>query len=167
MSLSIWVATMQVTLLEATKKKCAFLEEVTAALQLTNVHVIWQRAEEAGTSPQLREAGGTSSRYHIAHALCFCRAARGRRGGDGRGGERCFGSKHDSRTSTESLRRITSQNNLIWHQDSLLCTSSRCISIGEACCMKGLPWVRGNLSSIALWAGRSGRIALDSNGQSA
>ena len=48
---------MQVTLLEATKKKCMFLEEVIADLQLGNVKVVWQRAEEAGTLASLREAG--------------------------------------------------------------------------------------------------------------
>ena len=62
---------MQVTLLEATKKKCVFLEEVTAALRLSNVQVVWQRAEEAGTSSKLREAGGASPFFCILtrHAL--------------------------------------------------------------------------------------------------
>ncbi len=49
---------VQVTLLDSTKKKCAFLEEVAADLQLRNVHVVWQRAEEAGHTASLREAGG-------------------------------------------------------------------------------------------------------------
>ncbi|KAK9830804.1 hypothetical protein WJX74_008062 [Apatococcus lobatus] len=45
----------QVTLLEATKKKCAFLEEVTTGLQLSNVKIVAQRAEDAGKASQLRE----------------------------------------------------------------------------------------------------------------
>ena len=49
---------VQVTLLDSTKKKCTFLEEVAADLQLRNVHVVWQRAEEAGHTASLREAGG-------------------------------------------------------------------------------------------------------------
>ena len=47
----------QVTLLDSTRKKCTFLEEVAADLQLNNVQVVWQRAEEAGNTAKLREAG--------------------------------------------------------------------------------------------------------------
>ncbi|KAK9837194.1 hypothetical protein WJX84_012010 [Apatococcus fuscideae] len=53
--LALLMPLWQVTLLEATKKKCMFLEEVIADLQLGNVKVVWQRAEEAGTLASLRE----------------------------------------------------------------------------------------------------------------
>jgi 16S rRNA (guanine527-N7)-methyltransferase len=43
------------TLLEANARKCAFLEHVTATLNLTNVTVAAGRAEELGHRPALRE----------------------------------------------------------------------------------------------------------------
>ena len=46
---------VQFTLLEATARKCAFLEHVAATLGLTNVVVTCGRAEELGHQPSLRE----------------------------------------------------------------------------------------------------------------
>lgn len=46
---------LEVTLLEATTKKCRFLEEVVALLGLTNVRVLNARAETAGRDPAVRE----------------------------------------------------------------------------------------------------------------
>jgi 16S rRNA (guanine527-N7)-methyltransferase len=46
---------VQFTLLEATARKCAFLEHVAATLGLTNVVVACGRAEELGHQPSLRE----------------------------------------------------------------------------------------------------------------
>lgn len=42
----------QITLIESTKKKAAFLRSVVEALELTNVLVIDQRAEDVGQSPR-------------------------------------------------------------------------------------------------------------------
>jgi 16S rRNA (guanine527-N7)-methyltransferase len=44
-----------VTLLEATRKKCDFLEHIIATLQLTDTRVGWARAETAGHAPGERE----------------------------------------------------------------------------------------------------------------
>jgi 16S rRNA (guanine527-N7)-methyltransferase len=46
---------IQLTLLEATGKKTAFLEHVAACLSLNNVRVVNARAEEAGQNPAHRE----------------------------------------------------------------------------------------------------------------
>lgn len=46
---------IQVTLLDAIRKKAAFLREATAALGLANVDVLAERAEEAGRDPATRE----------------------------------------------------------------------------------------------------------------
>ena len=45
----------QVTLVEATRKKTAFLEHLVAALRLEGVEVVWARAEELGRDPRYRE----------------------------------------------------------------------------------------------------------------
>jgi 16S rRNA (guanine527-N7)-methyltransferase len=45
---------IELTLLEATAKKCRFLESVAAALGLERVRVVEARAEEAGHDPELR-----------------------------------------------------------------------------------------------------------------
>ena len=46
---------LKVTLIEATGKKAAFLEETVRALALVNVSVLAVRAEDAGRSPEQRE----------------------------------------------------------------------------------------------------------------
>ncbi len=46
---------VSLTLLEATRKKCEFLEAIHAELKLTNVAVINARAEDAGRDPNHRE----------------------------------------------------------------------------------------------------------------
>lgn len=45
----------QVTLVEATRKKTAFLEHLVAVLGLEGVEVVWARAEELGRDPRYRE----------------------------------------------------------------------------------------------------------------
>lgn len=45
-----------ITLVEATEKKCAFLENCGSELGLKNIRVLNLRAEEAGRSPELRES---------------------------------------------------------------------------------------------------------------
>jgi len=46
----------ELVLLDATRKKCDWLREAVEALQLSNVSVIWDRAELAAHKPALREA---------------------------------------------------------------------------------------------------------------
>jgi 16S rRNA (guanine527-N7)-methyltransferase len=53
--LAIALPNLQVTLLEATQKKCRFLQHLISALDLTNVSVQWGRAEEAAHLPCERE----------------------------------------------------------------------------------------------------------------
>jgi 16S rRNA (guanine527-N7)-methyltransferase len=53
--MAIAMPQVQFTLLEANTRKCAFLEQVSAALKLTNVAVAAGRAEELGHHPALRE----------------------------------------------------------------------------------------------------------------
>jgi 16S rRNA (guanine527-N7)-methyltransferase len=53
--LAVAMPQVQFTLLEANTRKCAFLEHVAAALNLTNVAVAAGRAEELGHRPALRE----------------------------------------------------------------------------------------------------------------
>jgi len=53
--LAVAMPQVQFTLLEANDRKCAFLEHVAAALNLTNVVVAAGRAEELGHRPTLRE----------------------------------------------------------------------------------------------------------------
>jgi 16S rRNA (guanine527-N7)-methyltransferase len=52
--LAIAVPSAKVTLVEATQKKCAFLQKTVDALELSNVRVVAQRAEDVGLS-NLRE----------------------------------------------------------------------------------------------------------------
>src|SRR5919204_2217015 len=47
---------LQVTLIEANRKKAAFLNHATAVLGLQGVQVVAMRAEEAGRVPRLRDA---------------------------------------------------------------------------------------------------------------
>lgn len=47
---------MAITLVEATGKKAAFLEETAAALELVNVHVLNDRVERVGRDPDHRES---------------------------------------------------------------------------------------------------------------
>ncbi|MEW5762485.1 MAG: 16S rRNA (guanine(527)-N(7))-methyltransferase RsmG [Bacillota bacterium] len=54
--LKIMRPSWQVTLLEASRKKCAFLREAAARLGLTGVTVVWGRAEDAGRAPEHRGA---------------------------------------------------------------------------------------------------------------
>lgn len=54
--LSIVCSDLQVTLVEATKKKVNFLEHVKAELQLSNLKILHARAEEVGRIPNFREA---------------------------------------------------------------------------------------------------------------
>ena len=53
--LAVAMPRVRFTLLEANTRKCAFLEQVAAALELTNVAVAAGRAEELGRQPALRE----------------------------------------------------------------------------------------------------------------
>ncbi len=53
--LAVAMPQVEFTLLEANDRKCAFLEHVAAALNLTNVVVAAGRAEELGHRPTLRE----------------------------------------------------------------------------------------------------------------
>ncbi len=53
--LAVAMPQVHFTLLEATARKCAFLEHVAATLRLTNVVVACGRAEELGHQPALRE----------------------------------------------------------------------------------------------------------------
>lgn len=53
--LAVALPQVHFTLLEATDRKCAFLEHVAATLGLTNVVVACGRAEELGHQPRLRE----------------------------------------------------------------------------------------------------------------
>ena len=53
--LAVAMPQVHFTLLEATARKCAFLEHVAATLGLTNVVVACGRAEELGHGPALRE----------------------------------------------------------------------------------------------------------------
>jgi len=53
--LAVAMPQVHFTLLEANARKCAFLEQVAAALTLTNVAVAAGRAEELGRQPALRE----------------------------------------------------------------------------------------------------------------
>ena len=53
--LAVAMPQVRFTLLEANARKCAFLEQVAAALTLTNVAVAAGRAEELGRQPALRE----------------------------------------------------------------------------------------------------------------
>jgi len=46
---------LELTLVEASRKKTEFLQSVCAELRLTGVEVIWGRAEELGRQPQYRE----------------------------------------------------------------------------------------------------------------
>lgn len=47
-----------ITAIEATGKKCAFIESVRDELELANLRVLHRRAEEAGRDPELRESFG-------------------------------------------------------------------------------------------------------------
>ena len=47
--------TWQVTLVEATRKKTAFLQHLVEVLGLEGVEVVWARAEEVGRAPRYRE----------------------------------------------------------------------------------------------------------------
>lgn len=53
-------ARLQVTLLDSLRKRCSFVEAATQQVGLTNVKVVWARAEEAGQDLQHREV---SSNY--------------------------------------------------------------------------------------------------------
>ena len=53
--LAIWQADLEVTLIDALEKRCAFLRAVCEETGLTNVRVLHLRAEDAGRSPELRE----------------------------------------------------------------------------------------------------------------
>ncbi|KAG2432450.1 hypothetical protein HXX76_008795 [Chlamydomonas incerta] len=46
----------KVTLLDTLRKRCDFLKEAAARAGLTNVDVVWCRAEEGGRRPELRQA---------------------------------------------------------------------------------------------------------------
>ena len=53
--LKIAYPAVALVLLEANRKKAAFLESLVDALALEDVRVVWSRAEEAGRRPDLRE----------------------------------------------------------------------------------------------------------------
>ncbi|PNH00601.1 Ribosomal RNA small subunit methyltransferase G [Tetrabaena socialis] len=46
----------KVTLLDSLRKRCDFLRQAAAVAGLTNVEVVWCRAEEGGQRPDLRQA---------------------------------------------------------------------------------------------------------------
>jgi 16S rRNA (guanine(527)-N(7))-methyltransferase RsmG len=46
----------RVTLLDSLRKRCDFLRAAASRLELTNVDVVWSRAEDAGRQPLLRDA---------------------------------------------------------------------------------------------------------------
>jgi len=71
---------MQLTLLEATRKKVEFLEAVVRRLELSQVQAVWARAEEAGRNPAYREQYDVAVARAVAalpvlveYALPFCR----------------------------------------------------------------------------------------------
>lgn len=71
---------MQLTLLEATRKKVEFLEAVVQRLELSQVQAVWARAEEAGQDPAYRERYDVAVARAVAdlpvlveYALPFCR----------------------------------------------------------------------------------------------
>ncbi|MGC8930296.1 MAG: 16S rRNA (guanine(527)-N(7))-methyltransferase RsmG [Dictyoglomus sp.] len=53
--LKIYNEKYKLTLLESQKKKVLFLEEITKILKLSNVEIIWDRAENLGKNPKYRE----------------------------------------------------------------------------------------------------------------
>jgi 16S rRNA (guanine527-N7)-methyltransferase len=55
LALKIVCPGMRLTLLEATRKKVAFLEHISRVLELTGVEVVHGRAEQAGRDPSCRE----------------------------------------------------------------------------------------------------------------
>ncbi len=65
---------VSVTLLDATAKKCAFLEHVTREMGLTNVEVVCARAEVAGQDRGERTATGRVGGHRDAYDLVAARA---------------------------------------------------------------------------------------------
>ena len=99
--LAVALPALQVTLLDAQEKRCAFLRAVTERLALKNVRVIHGRAEEAARDSALREGFDAATaravagmRVRISAALCEGRGQRpllegaGGRAGIDRGGKR-------------------------------------------------------------------------------
>ena len=48
-------ASVQVTMLDALRKRCEFVDAAAERVGLTNVRTLWMRAEDAGRDPTLRE----------------------------------------------------------------------------------------------------------------
>jgi 16S rRNA (guanine527-N7)-methyltransferase len=46
---------VQVTMLDALRKRCEFVDAAAGRAGLTNVSTLWMRAEDAGQDPTLRE----------------------------------------------------------------------------------------------------------------
>lgn len=51
----IMLPKVSVTLLDSLEKRCGFLQEIVDDLGLTNISVVWSRAEDAGRNEELRE----------------------------------------------------------------------------------------------------------------
>lgn len=66
---------LPITLVEATEKKCAFLESCAAELGLTKLRVLNARAEEAGRLPELRESFGMVTARALAAMNVLCEYA--------------------------------------------------------------------------------------------
>eukprot|EP01026_Neomeris_dumetosa_P065791 TRINITY_DN63283_c0_g1_i3.p1 TRINITY_DN63283_c0_g1~~TRINITY_DN63283_c0_g1_i3.p1 ORF type:complete len:219 (+),score=32.26 TRINITY_DN63283_c0_g1_i3:123-779(+) len=55
MVLAIAKPTWKIVLLDATRKRCKFMEDAASSIGLENVEVVWSRAEEAAQLPEHRE----------------------------------------------------------------------------------------------------------------
>lgn len=58
----------KVTLLDSLRKRCDFLREAAARAGLTNVEVVWCRAEEGGQRPELRQSYDLAVARAVAEA---------------------------------------------------------------------------------------------------
>ena len=52
---------VQVTMLDALRKRCEFVSAAAVRAGLTNVSTLWMRAEDAGRDPTLREVRPTTA----------------------------------------------------------------------------------------------------------
>ena len=70
--LAVALPALQVMLLDAQEKRCAFLRAVTERLALKNVRVIHGRAEEAARDPALREGFDAATARAVAGMRVLC-----------------------------------------------------------------------------------------------